>query len=111
MDVPPIYKRIGSQIARKRKLLGLTQQELSGAIGISRAAVANIERGEQRVFFDQLLQICAFLGLNSVDGLLHVTDDPGERLEATRRQRLSGANLNRRQRSEVREILSELSDV
>lgn len=112
METPPIYKRVGLEIANRRKALGLTQLHVSAAVGISRAALANIERGEQRVFFDQLVGICAYLGIRKVD---HLLDSDGQqsaqRSESSNTPRISGAALSRHQRGEVRTIIQEITGV
>lgn len=109
MGAPSIYKRIGLEISKRRKALRITQSELSGAVGISRAALANIERGEQRVFFDQIVGICAFLSVDKVDDLLQAPDrSDSDVIDYSRQLRVSGASLNRSQRNEVRSILEDL---
>lgn len=40
-----IYKRLGTKIARARKLRGLTQEDLSLVAGIDRTYIARIETG------------------------------------------------------------------
>jgi transcriptional regulator with XRE-family HTH domain len=112
VSAPAIYKRIGLEVAQRRKGLGVTQKDLSGAIGISRAAVANIERGDQRVFFDQIVAICSYLGIKSIDELLsaqatlvHAVPVRGTTA------RMSGASLSRSQKSEVRQLMRELDRV
>jgi transcriptional regulator with XRE-family HTH domain len=78
-------------------------------MGISRAAIANIERGEQRVFFDQIISIASYLGAKSVDDLLNSSSDAPS--VARGAVSLSGANLNRSERAEVRRVLEELGNV
>lgn len=41
----PATATVGDMIALRRKLLGLTQQELAATVGVSRPQVANIESG------------------------------------------------------------------
>ena len=109
MQPHPIYQRIGFEIAKRRKALRLTQQNLADAVGISRPSVANIERGEQRVFFDQIIEIASYLGATSVDSLLNTGFDP---LSSDHQgTNISGVKLNRTQKNEVKAILKELDDV
>jgi len=105
----PMYKRLGREITQRRRVLRLTQQSLADSIGLSRAAVANIERGEQRVFFDQVVAIASYLGARSVDELLNTGFEPTS--APANGIVISGANLNRSERAEVRRILEEISDV
>lgn len=106
MRVPPIYKTLGQSITVLRRKAAVTQQELADAVGISRASVANIERGEQRVFFDQAVAIASFFDLEGVDQLLAAayTGATADQKPAS----LSGDRLNRSQRREVSDLLQEL---
>jgi transcriptional regulator with XRE-family HTH domain len=54
MDLEPIYKTIGSIIRRRRRRLELPQTKLAAQLGISRATLANIETGRQRVLVHDL---------------------------------------------------------
>ena len=106
MEVPPIYKALGRAVGRLRRQKRLTQQQLADAIGISRASVANIERGEQRVFFDQVATIADFFSLASVDSLLSYAES--EVTPTKRKMSLSGDRLSRDLKREVRGVIDEL---
>lgn len=56
-----LFIEIGSLIKKARKLKGLTQEELSKAIDLSRASIANIERGNQKISIYTLYQIAEVL--------------------------------------------------
>jgi DNA-binding XRE family transcriptional regulator len=103
--VPQIYKTLGQSITALRRKSNMTQQQLADAVGISRASVANIERGEQRVFLDQAVAIASMFDLNGLDELMSAAH--AEPLSATE-LKLSGDRLNRAQRREVSELLEEL---
>lgn len=49
MKLEPIYKTIGGIIRQRRRRLELAQAKLAGLLGISRATLANIETGRQRI--------------------------------------------------------------
>lgn len=103
--VPQIYKTLGQGITALRRKSNITQQQLADAVGISRASVANIERGEQRVFLDQAVAIASFFELGSLDELMsaaHAETAAGTQIQ------LSGDRLNRAQRREVSQLLEEL---
>lgn len=51
------YRVLGERIRGQRKQRGWSQQRLANRVGISRASVANIETGRQKVLVHQL---CAF---------------------------------------------------
>ena len=57
MDTPLLYKRLGAIIKERRSQLGLTQEQLSRQLKISRASLANIETGRQRVPVHRLYHI------------------------------------------------------
>ena len=63
MAVHPLYRLIGAAIKKSRKDRDLTQEGLSDRVGISRASLANIETGRQRLLVHQLYRIAEHLGL------------------------------------------------
>lgn len=68
MDHNSLYGKIGSLIrARRKKVLGLTQEELAHLTGISRASIANIETGNQSIFVHQLYSIAEALDMTAAD--------------------------------------------
>ena len=67
MEIPALYKRIGSTIKVKRRALGLTQQQLAKQLSISRASLANVETGRQRILVHQLYEFAAQLNVNASD--------------------------------------------
>ena len=69
MDVSSIYKRLGPLIREHRQQLGLTQEQLSSQLGISRASLANMETGRQRLLLHQLYGLADKLDIK-VEALL-----------------------------------------
>ena len=67
MTIEPIYKNIGAVIRAKRRLLDLAQEKLATQLGISRATLANIETGRQRVLAHQLYGFARALGVKPAD--------------------------------------------
>lgn len=53
----PLYRHVGAVLANRRRDLGLTQVELGKRVGLSRAAIASIECGNQRVFLDTFMDL------------------------------------------------------
>lgn len=70
MNPDLIYQHIGAIIRERRKPLKLTQDKLAKKLGISRASLANIETGRQRVLVHQLYSLAAELKLDPSDFLL-----------------------------------------
>jgi len=62
---------IGEKIIKKRKALGLTQNELAKRAGIAQSTLSNIEQGKQRPQFDTLSAICRVLGLSILELLTY----------------------------------------
>lgn len=102
MGTEPIYATLGKAIARLRAKSGMTQQNLADALGISRASVANIERGEQRVYLDQALAFVDVFNLSSLDELLA---GAGLEKKASLSINLSGDHLKRLQKRQVKTLL------
>lgn len=67
MNVPSLYRRIGTTIKDRRQQLGVTQQQLAILLGISRASLANIETGRQRMLVHQLYRLADKLDLQLQD--------------------------------------------
>jgi transcriptional regulator with XRE-family HTH domain len=62
-----LYDQLGTLIRDRRKKLLLTQRDLAARIGISRASLANIETGRQKVLVHQLYALAAALNLKPSD--------------------------------------------
>lgn len=63
MDEVRIYKIFGRRVADRRAQLGLTQQELSNRVELSRGSIANIERGYQKLLLHQVYRLAEALAL------------------------------------------------
>ena len=59
-----IYKRIGQNVAKRRRELGLSQTELAERCDITRGSIANIESGKQRATLHTLLDIAKALDVD-----------------------------------------------
>lgn len=72
MNSESIYRHIGEVIKTRRNALQprLTQEALAKRVGISRAALANIETGRQNVLVHQLYAFAEALNIPPADFLL-----------------------------------------
>jgi transcriptional regulator with XRE-family HTH domain len=61
-----IYRLIGSRIAARRKDLRLKQVEVAAQIGLTRASLANIEKGRQKIMMHQIYRIADALRIESI---------------------------------------------
>lgn len=66
MDRSSLYARLGQLIRERRRELGLTQERLASQVSISRASIANIETGRQRILVHQLYMIAEKLDVEPV---------------------------------------------
>jgi transcriptional regulator with XRE-family HTH domain len=57
-----LYAALGNLIRARRKEQKLTQEKLAASIGISRASLANIETGRQKVLVHQIYALADALG-------------------------------------------------
>lgn len=65
-----IYRLIGSRIAARRKDLRLKQVEVAEQIGLTRASLANIEKGRQKIMLHQVYKIAEALKTDSILDLM-----------------------------------------
>ncbi|MEO5866036.1 MAG: helix-turn-helix transcriptional regulator [Sphingomonas sp.] len=77
MDITALYRTVGQRIVLRRNELSMTQAELGTRIALSRAAVANIERGHQKLSLHQVYLLAEALGL-ALSDLLPVAVDGGQ---------------------------------
>jgi len=65
-----IYRLIGSRIAARRKDLRLKQVEVAEQIGLTRASLANIEKGRQKIMLHQIYKLVEALKTDSIVDLV-----------------------------------------
>ncbi|WID95165.1 helix-turn-helix transcriptional regulator [Bosea vestrisii] len=76
MSNDPRYTAFGEAMALRREQLKMTQAQLASRVGLSRASIANIERGRQNVLLHHACDIASALGLSQVGDLLPVESKP-----------------------------------
>lgn len=70
MNDMDVYKLLGSRAATRRKQLKLKQDEVAKQIGLSRASVANLETGRQKILLHHVYRLAAALELRSIMELI-----------------------------------------
>jgi transcriptional regulator with XRE-family HTH domain len=75
-----LYRRLGRTIAKRRDELRMTQAEIAERLGLSRASLANLECGRQRIMVHQLFALVQALKLKSILDLVPETWAPAEPL-------------------------------
>ena len=72
MDDKQFYQEFGRRIATRRGGLGMTQADVGERLGVSRASVANIEAGRQKLYVHQLYALASALRLPDLSGILPI---------------------------------------
>ena len=70
MDQNALYRMIGRAVAAQRAGLGLTQAVVAQRMGLTRASIANIETGRQKMPVHHIYSLANALELQSVYDLL-----------------------------------------
>lgn len=96
------YVLLGKQIRKQRLALGLTQEQLAEAIGVSTSYVGHIERGTRKASIDTLVEIANAMNV-SADFLL------SSNLNMVHQGMISN-NLTQNQKVVLKEILETLQD-
>ena len=98
-----LYRRLGRVVAARRRALRLTQSAVAEKLGLSRASLANLENGRQRIMVHQLFALVNALKLGSVLDLVPETWAPPEPLPGIK---VSGPSLSPQQQSSVETLLA-----
>ena len=102
----PIYKTLGMIIRGQRRRLEYPQEKLAKQLGISRATLASIETGRQRVLVHQLYAFAEALRLEPSDLLPLVSDSATPRDIAN--LRIDG-DVNPKQREQIAHLIGSQS--
>ncbi|PQV44113.1 transcriptional regulator [Paraburkholderia steynii] len=84
-----LVRAIGKTIARRRKALGLTQEQLSETAGLAQASLSHIERGVTSPSIERLAQLAGILECRLSDFLGETGTGPADRASRIH-QKLSG---------------------
>jgi transcriptional regulator with XRE-family HTH domain len=104
MSNEAIYKAFGRAVATRRKELDLTQADLAGRVGMSRASIANIERGRQNVLLHHVYSLASALEFAQVADLLPTQPKPAT--EEDLDMILSGDTINARGKSQITDLIA-----
>jgi transcriptional regulator with XRE-family HTH domain len=100
-----IYEILGRAVSARRDELKLTQQALADKIGLSRASVANIESGRQKVLLHQVYKLVRALGLKSITELLPAAPLVAAASKSELGIALSRSDLSEDERASVNQFL------
>jgi transcriptional regulator with XRE-family HTH domain len=104
-----IYRAFGQAVASRRRALGKTQKEVAEKLGLSRASLANIERGEQRVFLHHVLAFVDALELESAHEIVPARAVAG-RARPKAEISMSGDQLTKAQKLAIKRLVFTLTD-
>ncbi len=91
--VEEIYLVLGERIRAFRRQCDLTQDAFSDAVGLSRASIANIESGRQRIYLHDLDRMAEIFGMKLGD---LIGDPQSENVELNEMARLAAENASLR---------------
>ncbi len=104
MSEMELYRKLGRAVADRRAELKLKQAEVAEKIGLSRASLASLETGRQRIMVHQLFALANALKLDSILSLVPESWTPAEQMPEIRVS--GGAQLSARQQSGVESLLA-----
>ena len=99
MNETEIYRAVGEAIAVRRNELKFTQDYVAKKVGLSRASLANIETGRQKIILHYLYRIAAVLELPRVQELLPALTQAIDLRDAE--LSIGGDEINDKQRAQV----------
>jgi transcriptional regulator with XRE-family HTH domain len=106
MQESELYSRFGQLVRQHRERLGRNQAEIGRASGLSRASIANIETGRQRIPLHHLYALARALRVD-VHALLPVARDATP--TTTNREIQSAVALSAREHEEVAKVVGFIS--
>lgn len=103
MDDSPIYAALGDLVRKHRESQEMSQVSLAKRVGLSRASVANIEKGRQRIPLHHLYRLAHALGVNAHTLLPDINGFPSPSVD---RGINSSMELSAREQADVAKVLS-----
>lgn len=104
MEKKALYDLLGRRIAQARG--AMTQQQLAEKVDMSRASIANIERGQQSVSVFNLYAIAEAVGMADPADLLPMREGAASNLVEVK---ASFGEINSQDRYKVNELISRVS--
>lgn len=97
-----LYAYVGHRVAERRNELRLTQADVARRIGLTRASLANIESGRQKVMLHHLYSLVEALELGSVTDLLPERLLPPEADDALL---FHGTDVNESEKTQLKQMV------
>lgn len=87
-----IYKRLGKRVKHLRELTGITQEELSKKLRISRPTISQIEKGERKIAADELIKLSEIFDVD-LNELLELEKAPEVILERGKKEKKTRSEI------------------
>lgn len=97
-----IYRVVGAALAARRKKLRLKQAEVADQIGLTRASLANIESGRQKIMLHQIYKLATALRVDSIVDLVPACYSFEQ---ASGPLRLVGSDINEEQKAQIEQYV------
>ena len=97
-----IYRIVGAAVAARRKKLRLKQAEVAEQIGLTRASLANIESGRQKIMLHQIYKLATALKFDSIIDLVPPSFSFEEAIGPLK---LVGSEVNDQQKAQIEQFL------
>lgn len=97
-----VYKMLGRNVAVHRERLRMTQAEVASRIGLTRASLANIESGRQRVMLHHIYLLLDVLELKSI---LDLIPAKVRRVESIEKLSFSGSATSESEQAQVERLI------
>jgi transcriptional regulator with XRE-family HTH domain len=81
LDQKAFYAEVGQKVKQARERRGLTQEELSSQVSLTRTSITNIEQGRQKFMLHTLIQMAAALAVAPSSLLPEAIPPPADDLE------------------------------
>lgn len=64
VDQQALYREVGKRIQQQRKAARMSQDELAVALGLTRVACSNLERGANRILLEHVYNAALLFGVS-----------------------------------------------
>jgi transcriptional regulator with XRE-family HTH domain len=103
-----IYAKLGALVRSHRERLGKTQADVAEGTGLSRASIANIETGRQRILLHQLYSLAVSLEVEPYTLLPLAEKSRPRRDKPTLRSSIA---LSKKEKEEVTRLIDSLAPI
>lgn len=101
-----LYSVFGKRVADERLARKISQQELADLVGLSRASIANIEAGRQRVLLHQAIGLVQALKMQTISDILPLNVAlAGDLKGKAKAVKISGSTVSRHEAATIAQIV------